>query len=367
MEKLQKNLRLIRIWIISAVLGFGIILIVLIGVVPVDERVSANGIIVSEEERYLYAPEDGILQEVKAYEGTRVKMEDPILLLDTQQQENWRIQIEAEIKESQAALDLKKVQLEKVNKMPLQKEFWHSRSELAQAQQQTLHAETELRRYTQLLEEKLTSQSEYDTRKLAYDMAQAELAKAKENVAMLDRGLEETAKKEALADLNAAGARLDRLTVDLRVCREQIERRQIRAPIDGMVTLVIKRRPGERVNRGDDLAHVSGGEPKRVKIFVGENQVHRIRIGQHVRMRSNVFEFMRFGYIHGTVTEVAMEAYPRQPGEPMKEGSYLVVAHVQETPARLVLGSTVEASIILRRVPVWKLLLPEDLRSEALR
>ena len=51
----------------------------------------------------------------------------------------------------------------------------------------------------------------------------------------------------------------------------------------------------------------------------------------------------------------------------MKEGSYLVVAHVQETPARLVLGSTVEASIILRRVPVWKLLLPEDLRSEALR
>ena len=51
MEKLQKNLRLIRIWIISAVLGFGIILIALIGVVPVDEKVSANGIIVSEEER----------------------------------------------------------------------------------------------------------------------------------------------------------------------------------------------------------------------------------------------------------------------------------------------------------------------------
>ncbi len=367
MEKFQQNLRLIRIWIISSVLGFGIILVALIGFVPVDEKVTASGIIVSEEEHYLYAPEDGILQEVKAYEGTRVKKGDPILLLDTQQQENWKAQIGAEIKEAQAALELKKVQLEKVNKLPLQKEFWHARSELAQAQQQALHAENELRRYTQLLEEKLTSQSEYDTRKLAHDMAQAELAKAKENVAMLDRGLEETAKKEALADLNAAGARLDRLTVDLKVCMEQIIRRQVCAPMDGMVTLVIKRRPGERVNRGDDLAHISGGEPKRVKIFVGENQMHRIRVGQHVRMRSNVFEFMRFGYIHGTITEAAMEAYPRQPGEPVKEGSYLVVAHVEETPSRLVLGSTVEAYIILRRVPVWKLLLPEDLRSEAPR
>lgn len=364
MEKLQQSLRLIRVWILSAVLGFGAMLVGLIGFVPVDEKVSAPGLIVAEEERFLYSPEDGILQEVKAYEGTRVKKGDPILLLDTQQQENWRTQIEAEIREAQAALELKKVQLEKVNKIPLQKEFWHARSELAASQQKALHAEAEFRRYSQLLEEKLTSQSEYESRKLAHDVAQSELAKAKELASMLDRGLEETARKEALADLNAASARLDRLSVDLKVCQEQISRRQILAPMDGLVTLVIKRRPGERVNRGDDLAHISGGEPKRAKIFVGENQVHRIRAGQHVRMRSNVFEFMRFGYVHATITEVAMEAYPRQPGEPVKEGSYLVVAHVEETPTRLVLGSTVEASIILRRVPVWKLLLPEDLRNE---
>ncbi|MCC7519277.1 MAG: HlyD family efflux transporter periplasmic adaptor subunit [Verrucomicrobiae bacterium] len=364
MEKLQQSLRIIRIWILTAVLGFGLVLVGLIAFVPVDEKVNAGGIVMAEEERFLYAPEDGILQEVKAYEGTRVAKGDLILLLDAQQQQNWKSQIEAEIKEAQAALDLKKVQLEKVNKLPLQKEFWHSRSDLAEAQQKAMHAEAELRRYTQLLGEKLTSQSEYEARKLASDMAQSELAKAKENVALLDRGLEETARKEALADLNAAAARLDRLSVDLKVCEEQIERREIRAPMDGVVTLVIKRRPGERVVRGDDLAHVSGGEPMRVKLFVGENQVHRIRIGQHVKMRSNVFEFTRFGYIHGTVKEVALEAYPRQTGEPVKEGSYLVVVHVEETPARLVLGSTVEAGIILRRVPIWKLLLPEDLRSE---
>lgn len=364
MEKLHQSLRIIRIWIVSAVLGFGVVLTVLIALVPVDEKVNAHGIVVAEEERFLYAPEDGILLEVKAYEGTRVRQGDLILLLDTQQQENWKTQIAAEIKEAQAALDLKKVQLEKVNKLPLQKEFWHSRSDLAEAQQKALHAEAELRRYTQLLEEKLTSQSEYETRKLAHEVALSELSRAKENVALLDRGLEETARKEALADLNAAAARLDRLSVDLKVCEEQIARRQIRAPIDGVVTLLIKRRPGERVARGDDLAHVSGGDPTRVKLFVGENQVHRLRVGQRVRMRSNVFELMRFGYIHAKVTEVAMEAYPRQPGEPVKEGSFLVVAHVEETPARLVLGSTVEASIILRRVPIWKLLLPEDLRNE---
>ncbi len=342
-----------------AVLGFGAVVLALFVFVAVDEKVSTSGFVVAQEEYDLYAPEDGLIQEIRAHDGADVRKDDAILLLDSQQQENWKSQIEAEIKEAQAALQLKQAQCEKIAKLPLPKEFWHTRNEFAEAKQKAAYAEVELRRYRQLLDEKLTSQSDFETRQLACEIAQNELTRASERVDILDRGLEDSIKKEALADLNSAVARLERLQTDMRVCREQLERRIIRAPADGKVTLIIKRHVGERVSKGEDLVHLSAGEACRAKLVVGETHLNRIHSGQRVRLRSNVFEFMRYGYVEAHVEEVALEPYVRQSGEPVREGAYRVMARIDRTPVPLALGSTLEGHIILRHVPIWRLLLPE--------
>ena len=137
-------------------------------------------------------------------------------------------------------------------------------------------------------------------------------------------------------------------------CLAAIERCVIRAPADGIVTLLSKRRPGVKVTRGEDLAHLAHGAPVRVDIYCGENQYHRVRPGQRVLMRSNSFDALRHGYIEGTVQRVGIEPEIREDGEPR----FHVVALIEHAPQPLVLGSTVEARIIIRRTPLWRLILP---------
>ncbi|MBI4027048.1 MAG: HlyD family efflux transporter periplasmic adaptor subunit [Verrucomicrobia bacterium] len=360
MEKLQSTLRKLRILIVAMTAGFALLVAALLALVKIDEKVPAVGVVLAERESYLYAPEDGLIETIHAYDAATVREGDPILTLDCRDQENLKTRIEAELKEATASFELKQAQLEKIAKLPLPKEFWHARSELSEAEQKLRHAALELKRYQQLLDEKLASQSDFDARKLAYDLEQAELMKVRDRVAVLDKGLEETIKKEALAELNTATARLERLKADLQVCQDQMERRKIRAPMGGRMTFLAKRRPGENVLKGDELAHICGGEANRARLLVGEAQVHRVKPGQRVRMKSNVFEFMRYGYIEAHVEEVALEPYARSPAEANRAGAYRVMAKIDKTPVPLVLGSSLEARIILRQIALWRLLLPRQ-------
>lgn len=360
MEKLEATIRKIRVALIATVACTTLIIAFLLGFLPVDDKVPATGVVLAETDQFLYSPDEGLIESVAVADGAPVRKGDPILMLDCSGQVNAKSQIEAELKEANSAVELKQTQLEKIAKLPLPKEFWHARSELSEAQERSRYTALELDRYRQLIEAKLTSQSDYDARKLADDMAQSELGKVRERVAILDKGLEETIKKEALGEYNTAVARLERLKTDLRVCQEAIERRRITAPMDGRLTFLAKRRPGERVQKGEELAHLASGEANRARLMVGESQVHRIKAGQTVRMRSNTFDLMKFGYIDAHVDEVALEPGPRGTSETGPgEARYRVMVRIDRTPLPLTLGSTLDAKIILRRVSLWRMLLPE--------
>ena len=135
----------------------------------------------------------------------------------------------------------------------------------------------------------------------------------------------------------------------------------MRSPEAGVVTLLNKRRPGERVLRGEDLAHVAHGGATRANVFAGESQYHRVRPGQRVLMKSLSFDALRHGYIEGRVLRAGVEPVP-QGDDDAGSPTYRVVARIEHSPQKLVLGSTVEARIIIQRIPFWKLLLPETLR-----
>lgn len=356
--KLRTQLRTIQMWVLAAFVGFTIAAASLVLWVPIDDKLPATGVVLAEQELYVYAPDDGIVQEIQAREGAEVKAGDLILTLDSREQENRKIQLEAELKEATAQLQLKQAQLEKVSKLPLPKEFWHARSELAEAEERARHAALEMERYEQLLNQKVASESEVSERKMKYTLAQSEIEKAKAQVEVLDQGLEATILKEALAELNSSTAHVEKLKTDIWVCDSQITRRQVRASIDGKVTLLTKRRIGEAVVKGEELAHVSRGEANRGKLFVHETQVHRIRKGQRVRMKSSVFDSLRYGYIEGHVEEVALEPSTSKSDDAVQQKTYRVMTRIDQTPVPLVLGSSLDAKIILRRKPIWKLLLP---------
>jgi len=356
-EQFQPALRRIRFWILSSAALLLVVGGAVLTLVPVDESVRATGTVVAEEEAYLYAPDDAVIEKVHAPEGTDVKTGDIVLTLDKHDLQNRSDQIVAELKESEAQAEFKKNALERITKLPLPKEFWHAQTELASAEQKARHAAAERERYQGLFKSGLTSETELSARKLADQLAQADLTNARDKVRVVQAGLEESITKEALADLKSGLARVERLKIDLAVCERDIDRRSLRAPVDGKVTLLLKRRTGERVAQGEELVHLSQGAATRARLSVGEPQIHRIHVGQQVQMKTPVFSPIRHGYIRGQVEEVALEPYPRQSGE----ASYRVNVRIAETPMPLVLGATLDAEIILRRVPIWRMLLPADL------
>lgn len=352
MDAIRQQIRVIRRMIGITVTICLLVVILFFIWVPLEEKLSATGSVIAEKECFIYAADEGRVQEVVAKDGTDLKEGDPILKLDSTDMLGWRSQLEAEIKEAQASLEFKQAQTEKISKLPLPKEFWHVRSEVSEARQKTLFAEKELKRYQTLFDEQLTSQSELDARKLAFDSAHAELERAEERLGIVDQGLEESIKKEALTDLKSAITRVERLKVDMRVCEDRIARCVVRTPLSGKLTLLLKRREGEGVAKGEELAHLSSGGASRARLLVNENQIHRVRIGQKVRMRSNMFESMRLGYIWGNVTEVSNEPSLLPSSEGQRQ--FRVLVQIQQSPIPLVLGTTLHAKIILQKVPFWK-------------
>ncbi|MFV0414915.1 MAG: HlyD family secretion protein [Chthoniobacterales bacterium] len=362
---IHKQIRTMRRMVLGLVAVFTVILIALLLFIPVDERIIAEGRVSAERDTYLHSPEDGTLKEIFAREGEKVSKGQPVLQLDDTLHQDELAQIEANIEKARSELEFQRTRLERTAKLPLPKEFWHMHEELTIAKERLLQSKVEYQRSSDLLARGLVSKQETERSRLAVEIAESEKIKTQEKLQILEQGLEATILSEARAEIQNAQSALRALEVEAKLRRERIKRCTLSAPEDGFVTLINKRRPGQRITRGEELAHIAHGEASNVEIFAGENQFDRIRTGQHVVMKSKSFDTLRHGYIEGTVLRVALEPEPRP--EPVSDSKtqgplYRVVARVDKTPRELVIGSTVEARIIIQRIPLWKLFLPSNLR-----
>lgn len=356
---IQQQLRRMRRVVVVLLVLSTVLLLGLLIFVPIDERVDAKGTVTSERDTHLYAPEDGTLKATDAHEGDQVKKGQAVLHLDDTHHQAELQQIEAAITKARSELDFQKARLERTAKLPLPKEFWHMQEELGIARERIHQSTVEFQRASDLHAKGLLSQQDVERAGFALEIAKSEESKSQDKLRILGQGLESTILTEAQAEIQNAHAALQALEVERHLRQENIERCILRTPEDGTVTLINKKRPGEKVTLGEDLAHVAHGAATRVDVFAGENQYHRVQPGQRVLMKSKSFDTLRQGYIEGRVIRVSMEPDRTDPsGEPL----YRVVTHIEHSPQNLVIGSTVEARIIIQRIPLWKLLLPETLR-----
>jgi membrane fusion protein (multidrug efflux system) len=102
-------------------------------------------------------------------------------------------------------------------------------------------------------------------------------------------------------DRATAGVTLQRL-------EEEVDRRYIRAPIDGRLGEVAPLRIGAVVHEGDKLAAViPAGKLRVVANFDPPAALGRIRPGQHARLRLEGFPWAQYGSVTATITNVASE------------------------------------------------------------
>jgi multidrug resistance efflux pump len=102
-------------------------------------------------------------------------------------------------------------------------------------------------------------------------------------------------------DQATAGVTLQRL-------EEEVDRRYIRAPVDGKLGEVAPLRVGAVVHEGDKLAAViPSGKLRVVANFDPPAALGRIRPGQHARLRLEGFPWAQYGSVSATITNVASE------------------------------------------------------------
>ncbi len=145
------------------------------------------------------------------------------------------------------------------------------------------------------------------------------------------------------ADESVARANVERL-------REELNRRVIRAPADGVLGETSSVRVGAALKAGDPIATVVAGGPVRVVAQFSPEALGRIRDGQRARMRLEGFSWTEFGMLEASVVAVASEPrdglvrvelsvdeLPR--GIPLEHGlpGLVDIAVGEATPSRLVL------------------------------
>jgi membrane fusion protein (multidrug efflux system) len=96
--------------------------------------------------------------------------------------------------------------------------------------------------------------------------------------------------------------------VTIQRLQQEVERRRVRAPIDGKLGEVAPLRVGEMVHEGDRLGSIiPEGKLRVVANFEPSAALGRIHSGQNARLRLEGFPWGQYGSVAATVTNVASE------------------------------------------------------------
>jgi len=187
-------------------------------------------------------------------------------------------------------------------------------SRLEQSEITAAASDRELRRMLQLHSEKLISDRDWEKssadnsrlhaevvtlRDSAQRIPQEQAVLDRERVIQVEHLRVEIAKLEDEVETERAG--LGRLEYE-------VERRRIRAPIDGRIGEAVVLHTGGFLHQGERLASIiPDGRLHIVAQYPAEAALGRIRIGQRATMRLQAFPWSEFGTVSASVTAVAQE------------------------------------------------------------
>ncbi len=318
----------------------------------------AYGEVSRESEVYLFSPKDGIVSELPVREGTETEQGLTLMRLDTWELEREHLQKRQELAEAEGELASNLLEQEALEKYPRDLDRLLAEQRMELLEQITVLQQDIRERYAEL---------DRGQSRVSLEQARSHIEYLRTNLQKLEtRVLDEQTKagwpEFQLRTLQLQQARLrqriDLLNQEIVLLDELIERSSIRAPIDGQLTWLGKRRPGMPVHKGEFVAKMSQPDsPYQVRAWVGERNLDLIKPGTAVRMESQVFDSTFEGYVHGEVTSISVEPYFLRDRSTNEEPRYEVKIRVDRTPYPLVLGSTLKTTFILGKQNIFLLLL----------
>lgn len=202
----------------------------------------------------------------------------------------------ADLNGKRAALDNARAQLAKLEAEPRPEELPPAEAKVAEAKAQLADAEVQVRLIESVADARAVKKEDVLRRRLAYQAAQARLAQAEQDLALLKAGT-------WAPDLAIARTQVEQAQAAVRQDEVNLERLTMRAPMDGVI-LQNKVRLGQYAQCGplaDPLMVFGGGRELHVRADVDSEDAWRVKAGApalaHVRGNSNAayaLEFVRF-------------------------------------------------------------------------
>jgi HlyD family secretion protein len=202
--------------------------------------------------------------------GQWVKAGDPLFRVDDRQ-------LKAQLKVQEANLAAAQAQLAKLEAQPRPEEVPPSEAAV-RAAQSNLDMQIDLaERNRRLYATRAVGEEDYRQKVLAAEAARHQLEQAKTQLALLKAGAWGPDKAIARATVEQARAQMDQTKTDL-------ERSQVRAPVDGQV-LQVNVRPGEYVGTPPNQALVVVGNLRKlhVRVDIDEHDIPRFKPGAPAR------------------------------------------------------------------------------------
>lgn len=216
----------------------------------------------------------GRIEVIDAQEGDSVTAEAELANLD-------RTELEARRAAAAAQVQGARARLEELERGFRPQEVTQGRAAYAAARQRLELAGRDLERTRALFEGGAVSREELDRAKTDFEVRQAELGQARAQLGILTSGSREEQIAAQRAALEQAEAAVAQAEADLRDA-------VIRAPFAGVVT-VRHREPGETVPAGAPAVTLMNPGDRWVRIYVREDQVGRVALGQSARITADTY------------------------------------------------------------------------------
>lgn len=232
----------------------------------------------------------GRIASIAVQEGDAVKAGQQLAALDTSELEARRAAAEAQAQAAQAVL-------QELERGARPEELAQAKAAERAAQQRFTEATRDLQRANRLFDGGAISQEAHDRAQTAFDVAQSAYDQAREQRQLVQAGPrpERIAAQRAVLRQARAAVR----QVDANLAHAVVE-----APFDGVVT-VKHREEGETVSPGLPVVTVMNPSDRWIRIYVPENQVGRVSIGQKAVIRSDSYPDREYD---GVVTFIASQA-----------------------------------------------------------
>ncbi len=353
----NSNLRAkIRVFIALTIIGAVAILAALISLFlfEIEDTIYADGVIIPEHTFELVGHVDAHVKKFNFRTGDDVREGEVIAELDSRAYEAAAIAADAAVKELAAELEVKKAELAILEKEPLPKELWYSKTNLRECQEKVERTRDRLERSKKLQLVSAISKIEFEKAELEAIASEAELARAKENARRVDEGLGQQYIEKAKRDVGLVAAKLEGKKAELAFLQKQIDECKLVAPATGrLVELDCKNT--WYVARGKVAAKIASGNRSRAIARVDARVVRKVKPGQRVRVTSDVYNKLQYGNFTGVVKWIGDIPLTGMPNDSVTR--YPVEVELDPEGYVLKYGSGVELAIVTGKQPAMFALL----------